>query len=104
MSDHLVSEAVYLTDPDGLGIEVYADRPRETWRTVNGQLAMATKPLDAADVIASAGGEEWAGAPRGTIMGHVHFHVGDITDAERFYHSGLGLDKIVWNYPGALFL
>ena len=104
MSDHLVSEAVYLTDPDGLGIEVYADRPRETWRNVGGQLAMATKPLDAADVIATAGGEEWTGAPAGTMMGHVHFHVGDITDAERFYHAGLGLDKIVWNYPGALFL
>ena len=45
-----------------------------------------------------------SGAPRGTKMGHVHFHVGDIAQAERFYHAGLGLDKIVWNYPGALFL
>ncbi|HEX5577801.1 MAG TPA: VOC family protein [Gemmatimonadaceae bacterium] len=104
MSDHLVSEAIYLTDPDGLGIEVYADRPRDSWDITDGQIAMATSPLDAESVIASAKGESWSGAPRGTKMGHVHFHVGDITEAERFYHEGLGLDKIVWNYPGALFM
>jgi catechol 2,3-dioxygenase len=104
MSDHLVSEAIYLTDPDGLGIEVYADRPRESWDIADGQIAMATSPLDAESVIAAAKGEAWSGAPRGTKMGHVHFHVGDIVEAERFYHAGLGLDKIVWNYPGALFM
>ena len=104
MSDHLVSEAIYLTDPDGLGIEVYADRPRETWDVINGQIEMATQPLDAASVVAAAKGERWSGAPRGTRMGHVHFHVGDMAAAERFYHAGLGLDKIVWNYPGALFM
>lgn len=104
MSDHLVSEAIYLTDPDGLGIEVYADRPAQSWAITDGQIAMATSPLDAESVIAAAKGEQWSGAPRGTKMGHVHFHVGDITEAERFYHAGLGLDKIVWNYPGALFM
>lgn len=104
MSDHLVSEAIYLSDPDGLGIEVYVDRPRETWRIAQGQIAMATQPLDAGSVIAAANGEPWMGAPAGTVMGHVHFYVGDITEAERFYHVGLGLDKIVWNYPGALFM
>src|SRR5687767_2965817 len=104
MSDHLVSEAVYLSDPDGLGIEVYADRPRETWRAVEGQLTMATKPLDAADVVSSANGERWTGAPKGTVIGHVHFYVGDIDEAAGFYHEGLGFDKIVWNYPGALFM
>jgi catechol 2,3-dioxygenase len=104
MSDHLVSEAVYLTDPDGLGIEVYADRPRDTWTAVERQITMATKPLDVRSVTESAGGKKWDGAPAATMIGHVHFHVGDVDEAERFYHVGLGLDKIVWNYPGALFM
>ena len=104
MSDHLVSEAVYLSDPDGLGIEVYADRPRDTWRLADRQLEIATKPLDVASVIASAGGTKWDGLPPGTVIGHVHFYVGDIDRAASFYHEGLGLDKIVWSYPGALFM
>jgi catechol 2,3-dioxygenase len=104
MSDHLVSEAVYLTDPDGLGIEVYADRPRESWKIGNRQLEMATKPLDVASVVAAAGGKKWDGMPSGTTIGHVHFYVGDIERAASFYHAGLGLDKIVWSYPGALFM
>jgi len=104
MSDHLVSEAVYLTDPDGLGIEVYADKPRETWVTTDRQLEMATKPLDVDNVVASAGGQKWDGMPQGTKIGHVHFYVGDINEASDFYHAGLGLDKIVWSYPGALFM
>ena len=104
MSDHLVSEAIYLTDPDGLGIEVYADRPRDTWRIADRQLQMATKPLDVDSLLAAAQGKKWDGLPSGTVIGHVHFFVGDIDRASTFYHSGLGLDKIVWNYPGALFL
>ena len=104
MSDHLVSEAVYLTDPDGLGIEVYADRPRETWRSADRQLAMATNPLDVGDLMSALGNEAWEGMPEGTVIGHVHLFVGGIEAAERFYHAGLGFDKIVWSYPGALFL
>jgi catechol 2,3-dioxygenase len=104
MSDHLVSEAVYLTDPDGLGIEVYADRPRESWTVASRQLEMTTKPLDVEGVVGSAGGKKWDGMPPGTQIGHVHFYVGDIDRAASFYHAGLGLDKIVWNYPGALFM
>lgn len=104
MSDHLVSEAVYLTDPDGLGIEVYADRDRTTWNWVNDQIEMATKPLDVQNLISAANGKKWEGIPVGTTIGHVHLYVGDIDKAADFYHSGLGLDKIVWNYPGALFL
>ena len=103
-SDHLVSEALYLRDPDGLGIEVYADRPRSTWRAVNRQLTMATDPLDVDDLIRSAGSERWKGMPAGTTMGHVHLHVGDLESAARFYHEALGLDKMVWSYPSALFL
>jgi len=104
MSDHFVSEALYLTDPDGLGIEVYADRPRDTWRHEGGQLAMATNPLNVDSVIEAADGERWTGMPKGTVIGHIHLHVADIPKAEAFYHNGLGLDKMVWSYPGALFL
>lgn len=103
-SDHLVSEALYLRDPDGLGIEVYADRPRNTWRAVDRQLAMATDPLDFEDLITTAGTERWQGMPAGTTMGHVHLHVGQLEEAATFYHAALGLDKMVWSYPSALFL
>lgn len=103
-SDHLVSEALYLHDPDGLGIEVYADRPREAWRSAGGQLVMATEPLDVASLERSAEGASWSGAPEGTTVGHVHLHVGDLERAADFYHETLGLDKTVWSYPGALFL
>ena len=104
MSDHLVSEAIYLTDPDGLGIEVYADRPRETWRFAESQLQMRTDPLDIEALLQVAGDEPWTGVPRGTVMGHIHLFVGDIARAESFYHAALGFDKVVWTYPGALFM
>ena len=108
MSDHFVSEAIYLTDPDGLGIEVYADRPRSTWKNQDGQLVMTTVPLDVENLVAAAKaskeGTSWRGMPPGTVIGHVHLHVGDLERAAAFYHAGLGLDKTVWNYPGALFL
>jgi catechol 2,3-dioxygenase len=104
MSDHFVSEAIYLQDPDGLGIEVYADRPRSEWRTADRQLAMTTNPLDVADVVRAAGDAPWAGAPAGTVIGHVHLYVRDLEEASAFYHEALGLDKVVWGYPGALFM
>jgi catechol 2,3-dioxygenase len=103
-SDHLVSEALYLSDPDGLGIEVYSDRPRSSWRHEARQLAMATEPLDLRSLVQSAGTTPWSGMPAGTVMGHLHLHVGEIDEASRFYHDALGLDRVVWNYPGALFL
>jgi catechol 2,3-dioxygenase len=104
MSDHYVSEALYLYDPDGLGIEVYADRPRQTWRVERGQLAMASDPLDVASLVAEAGDAPWTGMPAGTTLGHVHLYVRDLDEGARFYHEGLGFDKIVWGYPGALFM
>jgi catechol 2,3-dioxygenase len=104
MSDHLVSEALYLSDPDGLGIEVYADRPRAAWRHQDRQLVMATDPLDVESVLAAGSGEAWSGMPAGTVLGHVHLYVDDLDRAARFYHAGLGLDRVVWSYPGALFL
>jgi catechol 2,3-dioxygenase len=104
-ADHAVSEAIYLSDPDGLGIEVYADRPRTAWRSDSTrQLFMTTAPLDVSGVVAAAAGVPWTGMPPGTTIGHVHLHVGDLGAAEAFYHRGLGFDKIVWNFPGALFL
>ena len=104
-SDHLVSEAIYLQDPDGLGIEVYADRPRASWqRAPSGELAMATEPLDVASLLRAAGDSPWTGMPQGTVLGHMHLHVGDLGEAERFYHETLGLDVMVRGYPGALFL
>lgn len=104
MSDHLVSEAVYLTDPDGLGIEIYADRPRESWRVANRSLEMATLTLDAADLVRACKGVAWTGAPPGTRIGHVHLFVSDLDAAARFYHEGLGLDKVLLDFPGALFM
>ena len=104
MSDHFVSEAVYIDDPDGLGIEVYADRPREQWTHQDRQLAMTTLPLDAPSVVAEAGGKRWTRMPNGTVIGHVHLYVGDIDKAARFYHDLVGFDKVVWSYPGALFM
>ena len=104
MSDHLVSEALYLNDPDGLGIEVYADRPRESWRYDGVELQMATNPLDVPSLVAAAGSEPWTGMPNGTTIGHVHLHVGDLERAAAFYHEALGFDKVAWSYPGALFL
>lgn len=104
MSDHFVSEAVYLTDPDGLGIEVYADRPRQGWRSEGGQLYMTTAPLDARALVQLAGDARWAGMPPGTRIGHIHLHVNDLATASAFYHDALGFDKVVWSYPGALFL
>src|SRR6202521_6088117 len=74
MSDHFVSEAVYLTDPDGLGIEVYADRPRDAWRYDERQLHMTTNHLDVDDLVGSAHGERWTGMRAGTGLGHVHLY------------------------------
>lgn len=104
MSDHFVSEAIYLQDPDNLGIEVYVDRPRSEWKEQDGQLTMTTEPLDVRSVLHAAADQPWTGAPAGTRVGHVHLHVGDIPQAEAFYHAAIGFDKTVWSYPGALFL
>jgi catechol 2,3-dioxygenase len=104
MSDHLVSEALYLSDPDGLGIEVYADRPRADWKYKNREIVMSTLPLNVPDLVAAGGATRWAGMPNGTRMGHVHLHVGDLDEGAAFYHDALGFDKVVWGYPGALFM
>jgi catechol 2,3-dioxygenase len=103
-ADHLVSESLYLHDPDRLGIEVYADRPRSDWRRIGRELVMATDPLDWAGLVETAGDTLWAGLPPGTVIGHLHLHVGDLAAASAFYSEALGFDRTVWHYPGALFL
>ena len=105
VADHLVSEALYLNDPDGLGIEIYRDRPRETWRTSNGEVAMATDPLDVQAVVAEPGAEmPWQGLDAGTVIGHVHLHVPRIEDGEAFFCGEIGFEATVRGYPGALFV
>lgn len=106
-SDHLVSEALYLSDPDGNGIEIYRDRPREDWgRRVNGDVEMDTVPLDLNSLVAEleGGRELQALAPPGTRIGHVHLRASDIRQAEEFYSGVLGFDVTVRTYPGALFV
>ncbi|WP_449538567.1 VOC family protein [Ferdinandcohnia sp. Marseille-Q9671] len=103
-SDHDVSEALYLDDPDGNGIEIYADRPDDTWKWVDGQVVMVTEPLDGQGVLAAANGEKWTGLPSDTVMGHIHMHVSDLSKTEEYYTKGLGFD-VVTRYGGmALFI
>ncbi|GAA0507210.1 catechol 2,3-dioxygenase [Halorubrum aquaticum] len=101
-SDHDVSEALYLADPEGNGVEVYRDRPREEWSTVgDGQVRMVTEPLDLEGVAASATGEDRA--PADTDVGHVHLEVTSIDAFERFYIAGFGFDLRA-TYPDARFV
>ncbi|MBK5484531.1 VOC family protein [Peribacillus sp. TH16] len=100
-SDHDVSEALFITDPDGNGIEVYWDRPSSDWKWSNGEVAMGTDPLDGNSLLAESDAE-WNGLPAGTLMGHIHLHVADLRKTEEFYMLGLGF-TIVNRFGGALF-
>jgi catechol 2,3-dioxygenase len=105
VADHLVSEALYLSDPDGLGIEIYRDRPRETWQRVGGQIAMASDPLDVQSVANEPGAEQpWTGLDPATVIGHVHLHVASLERAEQVYCGVVGFEPMVRTYPGALFV
>ena len=100
-SDHLVSEAIYLADPEGNGIEVYADRPRVAWYNKDGSIKMATEGLDLNDV-ARAAQKPYASAPDGLTIGHVHLQVGNVGEAEKFYRDIIGM-PVTSHYPGAAF-
>ena len=103
-SNHLVSEALYLSDPEGNGIEIYRDRRRPEWpRLDGGAIKMSTDRLDLDQLLRESNGAEYSGMPSGTGMGHVHLRVGDTAQAEGFYCDGLGFDVMV-HYPGASFL
>lgn len=101
-SDHKVSEAIYLSDPEGNGIEIYADRPPSLWEMRNGLLSMPSNPLDLQDLLDSGRDTKWSGMPEGSVVGHIHLQVGDIATAERFYGNVLGF-AITCRYPGAVF-
>lgn len=102
-SDHIVSEALYLTDPEGNGIEIYRDRPSDEWTIgPDGSVAMATLPLDLNDLAAAAGGGLFGGMPPGTIVGHVHLQVGELEAAEAFWADRMGMG-LMTRYPGAHF-
>ncbi len=103
-ADHLVSEAVYLHDPDGLGVEVYADRPRASWKWQYGEVEMASLPLDVSSLLVDGGGTPAEGLPSGTVIGHVHLHVGDLERGIHFYRDVIGFDVTQSAYPGARFL
>lgn len=104
-ADHLVSEAVYLTDPEGNGVEVYRDRPRSEWQWTEAGVRMDNAPLDVRAILAEAevAGEQFSTAPDGTTIGHVHLKVADLDATERFYAQVLGFD-VMERFPGALFV
>ena len=102
-SDHLVSEALYLRDPEGNGIEIYRDRPPERWYA-DGKVRMATLPLDLDGLASEACGAELQPVmPSEARIGHVHLQVAGLPDTETFYHRTLGFEVTVRDYPGALF-
>jgi catechol 2,3-dioxygenase len=106
VADHLVSEAIYLHDPDGNGLELYADRARAQWTHRDGQIVMTTDSLDVESLLSELGpgDQAWTGMPLGTRIGHIHLRVSDLQRAEAFYHGVLGFDVVVRGYTGALFL
>ncbi|WP_277586034.1 VOC family protein [Psychrobacillus antarcticus] len=101
--DHLVSEALYLNDPDGNGIEIYSDRPDTEWKWENEFVEMATLQIDAQSILAEGSSTPWNGLPAGTVMGHIHLHVSELEATKTFYIA-LGFDVMTPNYPGALFM
>ncbi|CAM3770768.1 VOC family protein [Mesobacillus zeae] len=103
-SDHLVSEAIYIADPDGNGIEVYADRPADAWVWEEGEVEMSSLPLNAEELLSEGIGYEWSGMPEGTTIGHIHLHVSDLKEAEKFYCRTLGYEVVNRYGSQALFL
>lgn len=95
-ADHHVSEALYLSDPDGHGIEIYRDRPRDQWTDAQGRFLMTTEQLDFAGIMGELQPDipAWGGLPDGTVMGHVHLQVADVPAAEAFYTGALGFDRM----------
>jgi len=105
-ADHGVSEAAYLTDPEGNGLELYRDRPKEEWPGGESGVAMVTEPLDVPGLIAEAPDPEspYRNIHPRTVIGHIHLQVSSLENGQTFYHDLLGLDVTQRDYPGALFL
>ncbi len=103
-SDHLVSEAIYLSDPDGNGIELYTDKPRESWVWKNREVMMDSLPLDLSLITNELDDREvWNGIHPETILGHIHLNVSDLRKAEEFYNEVLRMNISNYSYPGARF-
>jgi catechol 2,3-dioxygenase len=102
-SDHGVSEAIYLSDPDGNGLEFYADRPRSAWPFQDGELAMTTRPLAVRELLADAANDRESPL-EGACWGHLHLRVTDLERSEAFYRAALGLEVMQRSFPGARFL
>ena len=102
-SDHHVSEALYLNDPDNNGIEIYIDRPEEHWIWTADQVHMVTEPLNIPAILAEATGD-WNGLPTHTVMGHIHLSVSNLAAVEEFYTKGLGFDVVTRYGEQALFI
>ncbi|MFA5470537.1 MAG: VOC family protein [Acholeplasmataceae bacterium] len=104
LSDHGVSLAIYLDDPDGNGIEIYVDRDKSMWPTQNGQIEMYTKALDLNDLMKSLPKEPYVNIDPNTVMGHLHFHVADLDQAKNFFVDVLGFEMIQNYFNSALFI
>ena len=105
-SDHHVSEAIYLTDPEGNGIEIYADRPHESWDWNGAFVRMGTEALDVQNLLGELkpGDVGWRGAPQGSVVGHVHLRVGDSNAAEQWWNAEMGFDTVQSFGGSAVFL
>jgi catechol 2,3-dioxygenase len=103
-SDHLVSEALYLSDPDGNGIEIYRDREPSEWNWNHGEVEMAVDPLDFRDLLSGVQPQAWNGLPAATVMGHIHLHVSELVKTEEFYTKGLGFEVVNRFGTQALFI
>jgi catechol 2,3-dioxygenase len=102
LADHLVSESIYIRDPDFNGVEIYSDRPRSQWRWKDTQVEMATLPLNTTDLLKEATEKGWKEMPNKATIGHVHLHVSDMSKAIKFYYEILGL-QLTATIPSALF-
>ncbi|MED4454916.1 VOC family protein [Metabacillus fastidiosus] len=103
-SDHLVSEALYLSDPDGNGIEIYTDRDPSEWKWGNDEVEMAVDPLNFVSLLAEGKQQSWKGLPAATVMGHIHLHVSELKKTEEFYIKGLGFEVVNRYGAQALFI
>jgi catechol 2,3-dioxygenase len=105
-ADHRVSEALYLADDDGIGLEIYRDRPRDTWPLVGQQVQMTSDPLDVNALLREGEHDQsdWRGIDQGTDIGHIHLNVGSLERARAFYVDLLGMDVMQSSFPGALFI
>lgn len=103
-SDHHVSEALYLADPEGNGIEIYIDRPTDQWKWDDGQVHMTTVALDIESILREASTEGWKGMPEQTLVGHIHLQVNELQKTKQFYCDLLGFEPVLNYGSQALFI